>query len=170
MLEAMIDTKKVFNKLIRDIEDASPNLRKALKEISPISIFLNIKGHKDIFITIDGNNTDISFQKCDYSFEIRASLTDLMKVMISGQLNKNLIFGDAETAIVLFNAIFKSNIDLIYLVDKYFGSLPAVFTYTLMNNVFSSSDEQNDKGYVKIRKRLRGIAIRLDRLEALKVL
>ena len=38
MLEAMIDTKKVFNKLIRDIEDASPNLRKALKEISPISI------------------------------------------------------------------------------------------------------------------------------------
>jgi hypothetical protein len=39
-----------------------------------------------------------------------------------------------------------------------------------MNNVFSSSDEQNDKGYVKIRKRLRGIAIRLDRLEALKVL
>ena len=93
-----------------------------------------------------------------------------MKVMISGQLNKNLIFGDAETAIVLFNAIFKSNIDLIYLVDKYFGSLPAVFTYTLMNNVFSSSDEQNDKGYVEIRKRLRGIAIRLDRLEALKVL
>ncbi len=166
MLEAMIDTKKVFNKLTRDIEDASPNLRKALKEISPISIFLNIKGHKDIFITIDGNNSDISFQKCDYSFEIRASLTDLMKVMISGQLNKNLIFGDAETAIVLFNAIF----DLIYLVDKYFGSLPAVFTYTLMNNVFSSSDEQNDKGYVKIRRRLRGIAIRLDRLEALKVL
>ena len=170
MLEAMIDTKKVFNKLIRDIEDASPNLRKALKEISPISIFLNIKGHKDIFITIDGNNSDISFQKCDYSFEIRASLTDLMKVMISGQLNKNLIFGDAEIAIVFFNAIFKSNIDLIYLVDKYFGSLPAVYTYTLMNNVFSSSDEQNDNGYVKIRKRLRGIAIRLDRLEALKVL
>ena len=93
-----------------------------------------------------------------------------MKVMISGQLNKNLIFGDAEIAIVLFNAIFKSNIDLIYLVDKYFGSLPAVFTYTLMNNVFSSSDEQNDKEYVKMRKRLRGIAIRLDRLEALKVL
>ena len=78
----MIDTKKVFNKLIKDIEDASPNLKKALKEISPISIFLNIKGHKDIFITIDGNNSDISFQKCDYSFEIRASLTDLSLIHI----------------------------------------------------------------------------------------
>jgi hypothetical protein len=57
---------------------------------------------------------------------------------------------------------------LIYLIDKYFGSLPAVFTYTIVKKVFKSSEIYQDKNYRDIRKRLRDIAIRLDRLEVLK--
>ena len=40
--------------------------------------------------------------------------------------------GMAEIAIVLFNVIHKSDIDLIYLIDKYFGSLPAVLHILLL--------------------------------------
>ena len=61
ILVTMINSKSAINKLIGDLEDSSPNLRNALKEISPISFLLSIKGHKNIYITIDGNNSDISF-------------------------------------------------------------------------------------------------------------
>jgi hypothetical protein len=92
----------------------------------------------------------------------------VLKLAISGKLNKGLVYGNGEIAIVLFNAIHKSNIDLIYLIDKYFGSLPAVFTYTIVKEVFKSSEIYQDENYRDIRKRLRDIAIRLDRLEVLK--
>ena len=95
---------------------------------------------------------------------------DILKIAISGKLNKDLIYGNGEIAIVLFNAIHKSDIDLIYLIDKYFGSLPAVFTYTIVKKIFESSEIYQDENYRDMRKRLRDIAIRLDRLEVLKSL
>ena len=168
ILVTMINSKSAINKLIGDLEDSSPNLRNALKEISPISFLLSIKGHKNIYITIDGNNSDISFKDRSYAFEIKASLIDFMSLISSGKLNKNFIYGDAEVAIVLFNAVYKSNIDLIYLIDRYFGSLPAVFTHTIVNKTFGTSVVYTDEVNRKLRKRLRDVAIRLDRLEALK--
>ena len=168
MLVTMIDIKKALNKLLRDLEDSSPNLKNALEEISPIIFLLNIKGHKNIYIVINGDDSDISFKEKNYAFEIRASLIDVIKVLVSGKLSRNLIHGDAEIAIVLFGIIYKSNIDIIYLIDKYFGSLPALFTYAIVNRMFSSSEIYEDKNHRKLRKRLRDIAIRLDRLEALR--
>ena len=62
------------------------------------------------------------------------------------------------------------DVDFIYLIDKYFGSLPAVFTYTIVKKIFESSEIYQDKNYRDMRKRLRDITIRLDRLEVLKSL
>ena len=84
-------------------------------------------------------------------------------------MNKNLFNGDAELAIVLLNVIYKSNIDFIYLIDKYFGNLPAVFSYAIVNKVFNTSEVYPDNRQRELRKRLRNMAIRLDRLEALEV-
>ena len=56
------------------------------------------------------------------------------------------------------------------MIDKYFGSLPAVFTYTIVKKIFESSEIYQDENYRDMRKRLRDIAIRLDRLEVLKSL
>ena len=162
----MIDIKVGFNKLLADIEESSPNLRNTFKEISPVGFCLNIKGHKNIYVTIDGDNSDITFQENNYNFEIKSSVIELIKVATSGKINKSLIGGDTEIAIVLLNAIFKSNIDLIYLVDKYFGNLPAVFTYAIVNKIFSSTEVYQDNEQRNMRKRLREMAIRLDRLEA----
>ena len=166
----MININKSINSLIKDLKDSSPNLENSIKEIAPVSLLLNIKHHKNIYITINEDSSKISFSEQSYDFEIRASLMDILKIAISGKLNKDLIYGNGEIAIVLFNAIHKSDIDLIYLIDKYFGSLPAVFTYTIVKKIFESSEIYQDENYRDMRKRLRDIAIRLDRLEVLKSL
>ena len=56
----------------------------------------------------------------------------------------------------------------IYLIDKYFGSMPAVFTLAVTQRLFNTSVVYDDIEYRNIRKRLRDISIRLDRLEIIK--
>ena len=162
----MINIKKSFDKLFKSIEESSPNLKKTLREISPLTFFLNIKGHQDIYITINGENSYINFNKNIHDFEIKASLIDLLKVLATGKINKNIIFGNTEIAIVFFNALYKSDIDLIYLIDKYFGNLPAIFTYAIVKRLYSSNEVYQDVKHREIRKQLRDISIRIDRLEA----
>ena len=164
----MINIKKSFDNFFKSIEESSPNLKKTLTDISPLTFFLNIKGHQDIYITINGENSYINFNENIYDFEIKASLIDLLKILATGKINKNIIFGNTEIAIVLFNALYKSDIDLIYLIDKYFGNLPAIFTYAIVKRLYSSNEVYQDVKYREIRKQLRDISIRIDRLEAYK--
>ena len=54
------------------------------------------------------------------------------------------------------------------MIDKYFGSMPAVFTLAVTQRLFNTSVVYDDIEYRNIRKRLRDISIRLDRLEIIK--
>ena len=128
---------------------------------------INIKRHKNIYIKINDKDSEISFRKNNPQFEIRGTLIELLSSLVSKKLNKNLIFGNSELAIVFVNIILKSNIDIIYLIDKYFGNTSAVFAYSVLK-LFKSSDNDSDIEYENIRKRLREISIKLDRLEAIK--
>ena len=163
----MININKLFIRLMEDLEESSPNLKKSLIEISPLEFCINIKGHKNIYIKIDDKDSEISFTKNNPQFEIRGSLIELLNALVSKKLNKNLIFGNSELAIVFVNIILKSNIDIIYLIDKYFGNTSAVFAYAILN-LFKSSDNDSDVEYENIRRRLREISIKLDRFEATK--
>jgi len=163
----MIDVNKLLIKLLADLEESSPNFRKSVKEISPLEFCINIKGHKNIYIKIDDKNSEISFFRNNPQFEIRGSLIELLNTLVSKKLNKNLVFGNSELAIVFVNIIFKSNIDIIYLIDKYFGNTSAVFAYGILK-LFKSADDDSDVDYENIRRRLREISIKLDRLEAIK--
>jgi len=163
----MIDVNKLLIKLLADLEESSPNFRKSVKEISPLEFCINIKGHKNIYIKIDDKNSEISFFRNNPQFEIRGSLIELLNTLVSKKLNKNLVFGNSELAIVFVNIILKSNIDIIYLIDKYFGNTSAVFAYGILK-LFKSADDDSDVEYENIRRRLREISIKLDRLEAIK--
>lgn len=163
----MIDVNKLLIKLLADLEESSPNFRKSVKEISPLEFCINIKGHKNIYIKIDNKNSEISFLRNNPQFEIRGSLIELLNTLVSKKLNKNLVFGNSELAIVFVNIILKSNIDIIYLIDKYFGNTSAVFAYGILK-LFKSADDDSDVDYENIRRRLREISIKLDRLEAIK--
>ena len=167
ILLTMIDINKLFIRLLEDLEESSPNLRKSLEEISPLEFCINIKGHKNIYIKINDKDSEISFRKNNPQFEVRGTLIELLSSLVSKKLNKNLIFGNSELAIVFVNIILKSNIDIIYLIDKYFGNTSAVFAYSVLK-LFKSSDNDSDIEYENIRKRLREISIKLDRLEAIK--
>jgi len=163
----MINVNRLLIKLLADLEESSPNFRKSVKEISPLEFCINIKGHKNIYIKIDDKNSEISFLRNNPQFEIRGSLIELLNTLVSKKLNKNLVFGNSELAIVFVNIILKSNIDIIYLIDKYFGNTSAVFAYGILK-LFKSADDDSDVEYENIRRRLREISIKLDRLEAIK--
>ena len=163
----MINVNRLLIKLLADLEESSPNFRKSIKEISPLEFCINIKGHKNIYIKIDDKNSEISFFRNNPQFEIRGSLIELLNTLVSKKLNKNLVFGNSELAIVFVNIILKSNIDIIYLIDKYFGNTSAVFAYGILK-LFKSADDDSDVEYENIRRRLREISIKLDRLEAIK--
>ena len=163
----MINVNRLLIKLLADLEESSPNFRKSVKEISPLEFCINIKGHKNIYIKIDDKNSEISFLRNNPQFEIRGSLIELLNTLVSKKLNKNLVFGNSELAIVFVNIILKSNIDIIYLIDKYFGNTSAVFAYGILK-LFRSADDDSDVEYENIRRRLREISIKLDRLEAIK--
>ena len=163
----MINVNRLLIKLLADLEESSPNFRKSVKEISPLEFCINIKGHKNIYIKIDDKNSEISFFRNNPQFEIRGSLIELLNTLVSKKLNKNLVFGNSELAIVFVNIILKSNIDIIYLIDKYFGNTSAVFAYGILK-LFKSADDDSDVEYENIRRRLREISIKLDRLEAIK--
>ena len=163
----MINVNRLLIKLLADLEESSPNFRKSIKEISPLEFCINIKGHKNIYIKIDDKNSEISFLRNNPQFEIRGSLIELLNTLVSKKLNKNLVFGNSELAIVFVNIILKSNIDIIYLIDKYFGNTSAVFAYGILK-LFKSADDDSDVDYENIRRRLREISIKLDRLEAIK--
>jgi hypothetical protein len=141
-----------------------------LNEISPIKFCINIWGYRKIYVTIDGAESKISFNENDFDFEIEGSLIELLGVLASRKIKRSLISGDIEIAIILFNAIVKSNIDLIYLIDKYFGNLPALIAYTIANKLFKTPEVHNDSEYKNLQKRLRDISIRLDRIEAIKTI
>ena len=166
----MIDTKKAFVRFLNDLEESSPKFSNTLKEISPIKFSINIKGHRKVYVTFDGAESKISFNESEFHFEIEGSLIELLGVLASKEIKRSLITGDTETALILFNAIIKSDIDLIYLIDKYFGNLPALIAYTIANKLFKTPKAHNDSEYKKLQKRLRDISIRLDRIEAMKTI
>ena len=116
--------------LIQDIEDASPNLKNNLNEIYPIRFKLDLVGHKDIYCNLDQNKKNISFNKIeDTDFEIRTSVKESLDFLISKKINRGMLYGDTEKAILTINAFIKSEVDVVLLIDKYFGDTPAAIAY-----------------------------------------
>ena len=104
--DTMIRFKSPLSKIISDLEESSPRFKSSLLEISPISFFINIKNHQNIYILIDGKNSGISFKEIEHQFEITGSLFELVKAVVTKKIDKSLIKGDAELAITFVNIIF----------------------------------------------------------------
>lgn len=155
---------KIINSVINDIEDASPVARDKLVQIYPISFLLSIEGHKNIYFNLDKNCKNISFEKTSHiDFEIRSSIKEMFDLIFSKKIKKEIIYGDNEKAILLINAILKSDIDIVFLIDKYFGNMPAVLAYLAKEKLFTTN-QYNKKN--ELQSKLRDLSIRLDRLEA----
>ena len=151
--------------LIQDIEDASPNLKNNLNEIYPIRFKLDLVGHKDIYCNLDQNKKNISFNKIeDTDFEIRTSVKESLDFLISKKINRGMLYGDTEKAILTINAFIKSEVDVVLLINKYFGDTPAAIAYFTKEKL-SNLKQYNNKN--ALQSKLRDLSIRLDRLEAI---
>ena len=155
---------KIINNAINDIENASPVTRDKLIQIYPISLLLSIEGHKNIYFSLDKNSKKISFEKTSHiDFEIRSSIKEILDLIFSKKIKKEIIYGDNEKAILMINAILKSDTDIVFLIDKYFGNMPAVLAYLAKEKLFTTN-QYNKKN--ELHSKLRDLSIRLDRLEA----
>ena len=156
---------KIINSAINDIESASPVARDKLIQIYPISLLLSIEGHKNIYFSLDKNSKKISFEKTSHiDFEIRSSIKEILDLIFSKKIKKEIIYGDNEKAILMINAILKSDTDIVFLIDKYFGNMPAVLAYLAKEKLFTTN-QYNKKN--ELQSKLRDLSIRLDRLEAI---
>ena len=166
MLLMESDLLKIINSLIRDIEDASPNLKNKLNEIYPIKFKLELVGHKDIYFDLDRNKKNISFSPNKViDFEIRTSVKESLNFLIGKKINRGMLYGDTDKAILTINAFMKSEVDFVLLIDKYFGNTPAALAYFTKEKL-SNLKQYNNKN--ALQSKLRDLSIRLDRLEAVK--
>ena len=124
---------------------------------------------------ISSNDSKIfSIESPNSDSTIFLSVSTLNGLQLSVRLSKSFAVSTSRISVLVdkswpnfVNIILKSNIDVIYLIDKYFGNTSAVFAYSVLK-LFKSSDNDSDIEYENIRKRLREISIKLDRLEAIK--
>ena len=158
------DLLRIINTLIKDIEDASPNLKNKLNEIYPIKFKLELVGHKDIYFDLDQNKKNISFNANEViDFEIRTSVKESLDFLIGKKINRGMLYGDTDKAILTINAFIKSEVDFVLLIDKYFGDTPAALAYFTKEKL-SNLKQYNNKN--ALQSKLRDLSIRLDRLEA----
>ena len=133
MLRMKNELTSLFATLMNDIEDASPNTKSKLQEIYPISFKMDLKGHKDIYVCLDDSTKNITFSKIDnVDFQIEGSISEFLEILFTKKLKKEMLTGDVELAIVMINALIKSDLDFVYLIEKYFGNAPVHNQYFTM--------------------------------------
>ena len=154
-----------ISKILQDLEESSPNTRASLNELYPIKFGLQIDKHKELFFDIDINKKEVSFSKIENpQFFIKASSKDLLELLLKEKINKQMIIGDEEIAIVFLNLVIKSEVDLMYLIDKYLGSYAAFASsqvYKSIKTIEKEPEGRSDSVHAKLRK----LNIRVDRLE-----
>lgn len=154
-----------ISKILQVLEESSPNTRASLNELYPIKFGLQIDKHKELFFDIDTNKKEISFSKIENpQFFIKASSKDLLELLLKEKINKQMIIGDEEIAIVFLNLVIKSEVDLMYLIDKYLGSYAAFASsqvYKSIKTIEKEPEGRSDSVHAKLRE----LNIRVDRLE-----
>ena len=154
-----------ISKILQDLEESSPNTRASLNELYPIKFGLQIDKHKELFFDIDINKKEISFSKIENpQFFIKASSKDLLELLLKEKINKQMIIGDEEIAIVFLSLVIKSEVDLMYLIDKYLGSYAAFASsqvYKSIKTIEKEPEGRSDSVHAKLRE----LNIRVDRLE-----
>jgi ubiquinone biosynthesis protein UbiJ len=154
-----------ISKILQDLEESSPNTRASLNELYPIKFGLQIDKHKELFFDIDINKKEVSISKIENpQFFIKASSKDLLELLLKEKINKQMIIGDEEIAIVFLNLVIKSEVDLMYLIDKYLGSYAAFASSQIYKSIKTIEKEPEGRSD-SVHAKLRELNIRVDRLE-----
>ena len=161
---------QILSNLLNDIEEASPNSRGSLYSIYPINFVLAFKGHKRIHVHLSEDHKRISFKElASPNFKIQANVTEILQLIFTKKIKKSMLSGDVELATVMMSILIKADIDFIFLIDKYFGNIPAVSAHLVKERLSTRKSVNTNQGNV-LQARLRRLGIRVDRLEAINSL
>ena len=161
---------QILSNLLNDIEEASPNSRGSLYNIYPINFVLALKGHKKIHVHLSEDHKRISFKElASPNFKIQANVTEILQLIFTKKIKKSMLSGDVELATVMMSILIKADIDFIFLIDKYFGNIPAVSAHLVKERLSTRKSVNTNQGNV-LQARLRRLGIRVDRLEAINSL
>ena len=170
MLHMENSLSQILSNLLNDIEEASPNSRGSLYNIYPINFVLALKGHKKIHVHLSKDHKKISFKElASPNFEIQATVTEILQLIFTKKIKKSMLSGDVELATVMMSILIKADIDFIFLIDKYFGNIPAVSAHLVKERLSTRKSVNTNQGNV-LQARLRRLGIRVDRLEAINSL
>jgi hypothetical protein len=170
MLHMENSLSQILSNLLNDIEEASPNSRGSLYNIYPINFVLALKGHKKIHVHLSKDHKKISFKElASPNFEIQANVTEILQLIFTKKIKKSMLSGDVELATVMMSILIKADIDFIFLIDKYFGNIPAVSAHLVKERLSTRKSVNTNQGNV-LQARLRKLGIRVDRLEAINSL
>ena len=170
MLHMENSLSQILSNLLNDIEEASPNSRGSLYSIYPINFVLALKGHKKIHVHLSKDHKKISFKElASPNFKIQANVTEILQLIFTKKIKKSMLSGDVELATVMMSILMKADIDFIFLIDKYFGNIPAVSAH-LVKERLSTRKSVNTNQVNELQARLRRLGIRVDRLEAINSL
>jgi hypothetical protein len=170
MLHMENSLSQILSNLLNDIEEASPNSRGSLYNIYPINFVLALKGHKKIHVHLSKDHKKISFKElASPNFEIQANVTEILQLIFTKKIKKSMLSGDVELATVMMSILIKADIDFIFLIDKYFGNIPAVSAHLVKERLSTRKSVNTNQGNV-LQARLRRLGIRVDRLEAINSL
>ena len=170
MLHMENSLSQILSNLLNDIEEASPNSRGSLYNIYPINFVLALKGHKKIHVHLSKDHKKISFKElASPNFEIQANVIEILQLIFTKKIKKSMLSGDVELATVMMSILIKADIDFIFLIDKYFGNIPAVSAHLVKERLSTRKSVNTNQGNV-LQARLRRLGIRVDRLEAINSL
>jgi hypothetical protein len=170
MLHMENSLSQILSNLLNDIEEASPNSRGSLYSIYPINFVLALKRHKRIHVHLSEDHKRISFKElASPNFKIQANVTEILQLIFTKKIKKSMLSGDVELATVMMSILMKADIDFIFLIDKYFGNIPAVSAHLLKERL-SARKNVNRNQTNELQTRLRSLGIRVDRLEAINSL
>ena len=154
-----------LNKLLKEINSLSPGLIKKIEDLYPINFNIEISTLPNFSLTLSSDNQKLNFfSHEDPQFSLRLDIFEALNALKNKQIPTKSIKGDTETALVFFGVIANSNIDIEFLVYKYFGDIPALILRKMFIN--SQEKESTDNNQInELLKAFRDISIRLDRIE-----
>ena len=156
-----------LNKFLEELDSLSPGFLMQIESLYPLEFNIEVSSMAKFSITLDQNTKTFNFfEHPKPNFSLQLNIFSALNALNNKKIPTQSILGDAETALILLNALASIDIDLELLVSKYFGDIPALMLRKVISNKSESqkaSSQENEAN--KILRSFRDISIRLDRLE-----
>ena len=156
-----------LDKFFKEIESLSPGFLIKIKNLYPLDFNIEIDSISKFSISLNNDSQNFNFiEHPNPNFSLKLNIFSALNALYNKQIPTKSISGDVESAVILLGAVANIEIDLEFLVYKYFGDIPALMLRKIMSNQSQQDESPLHEGEVnRVLRSLRDVSIRLDRLE-----